>query len=79
MCAVKENSSSSNLSCSVVNTVAIFVSYLFWELHIAWVVVLTKSIYICRTHNYTFRNGLQLLVLFYPFTLLFHLTRLQIQ
>ena len=49
ICAVKEkNSSCSNLSCSVVNAVVIFVSYLFWELHISWVVVLTvnPSIYV---------------------------------
>ena len=47
MCAVK-NSSCSNLSCSVVNVVVVFVSCLFWELHIPWVVVLTvnPSIYV---------------------------------
>ena len=43
MCAVKKNSSCSNLSCSVVNSVVIFVSCLFWELHIPWVVVLTVN------------------------------------
>ena len=47
MCAVK-NSSCSNLSCSVVNAVVVFVSCLFWELHIPWVVVLTvnPSVYV---------------------------------
>ena len=48
MCAVKRNSSCSNLSCSVVNAVVVFVSCLFWGLHIPWVVVLTvnPSIYV---------------------------------
>ena len=40
MCAVK-NSSCYNLSCSVVNVVVIFVLFMFWQLHISWVVVLT--------------------------------------
>jgi len=46
-CAVK-NSSCLNLSCSVVNVVVIFVSFLFWELHVSWVVVLTvnPSVYV---------------------------------
>jgi hypothetical protein len=36
------------LSCSAVNVVVIFVSFLFWELHICWVVLLTvnPSIYV---------------------------------
>jgi len=48
MCDVKTNSSCSNLSCSVVNAVVIFVSCLFWEFHISWVVLLTvnSSIYV---------------------------------
>ena len=47
MCAVK-NSSCSNLSCSVVNVVVVFVSCLFWELHVPCVVVLTvnPSVYV---------------------------------
>ena len=47
MCAVKKNSGCSNLSCSVVNAV-VFVSCLFWELHISCVVLLTinPSIYL---------------------------------
>ena len=47
MCC-KKNSSCSNLSCSLVNAVVVFVSCLFWELHISWVVVLTvnPSVYV---------------------------------
>ena len=41
MCCEK-NSSCSNLSSSVVNAV-VFVLYLFWELHISWVVVLAVN------------------------------------
>jgi len=42
MCAVKKNSCS-NLSRSMVNAVVVFVSFLFWELHISWEVVLTVN------------------------------------
>ena len=47
MCAVKNNSCY-KLSCSVVNAVVTFVSCLFWELHISWVVLLAvnPSIYV---------------------------------
>ena len=47
LCAVK-NSSCQNLLCSLVNVVVLFVSFLFCELHISWVVVLTvnQSLYI---------------------------------
>ena len=43
MCCKKKNSSCSNLSCSVVNAV-VFVSCLFWELHLPWVVLLTLNL-----------------------------------
>ena len=46
LCAV-QNSSCYNLSCSAVNVVVIFVLFLFWELHISWVVVLTVNRSIC--------------------------------
>ena len=47
MCC-KKNSSCSNLSCSVVNAVVVFISCLFRELHISWVVVLAvnPSVYV---------------------------------
>ena len=47
MCAIKNNICY-NLSCSVVNVVFVFVSFLFWQLHISWIVMLTvnPSIYV---------------------------------
>ena len=55
ICAVKKNSSCSNLSCSVVNAV-VFVSCLFLELHISWVVVLTVNPPIYKGWNFNFGN-----------------------
>ena len=42
-----QNSSCYNFSYSAINVVVIIVSFLFWQLHIFWVVVLTVNRSIC--------------------------------
>jgi hypothetical protein len=40
-----KNNSCQNLSCLMVNVVVIFVSFMSWELHIMWAIVLTVNRY----------------------------------
>ena len=62
--------------CSVVNVVVILVSFLFCELHISCVVVLTvnPSVYV-ELVTFCISEWLAVFSFLYPFTLLFHLMR----